>query len=366
MRNLSYLFITFFILISGCTNDPPKCSDPQTLTIFNQILKDNSQNYIDNILTSNPPSSKIFKDDIFKNNLSVENIRATAYDEKIKKFNCEATLVIPAIDDSNKTLNSEYVGKINFIYLITLNEKPNWEKLFKINLTYESQLNDKNEHFVVINNLSDKELYKLSIRAFVNEISKSIITSEVNGKNLPNSDEIQEPITLEEEQSKEKLPVASNNEQSIDVIDSDLGQFVESSLALDEATGDNQLDGGKVIDVLIKKGVLENTPVSSYDYHNYYLSRTDLNVLGAKMLAYNHEVVEKWLGCCPNEGNVVLLEVKDSMLKIEEFAKLNKCALKTGTAMLLPDEVLNSNKINEIDSSTLALLACQEDYRRIN
>lgn len=372
MKNISYLLIIFFTLICGCSNEPPKCSDPKTIEIVNQILQENSEKYIDTLLTKSPPPIKILKEDVLKKNHFIENIRAVAFDEKIKKFNCVATLSIPAIDDSNKTLNSEYIGKINFVYIFSMNEKPNWNDLFKIDLNYESQLNDKNEHIVVINYLTDKELYKYSLRVYVNEISKYTISTEVvkeTNSNLENKQE-DAPVSKKEEdlpkayleeQSNEKTLLIDN--QSSTVMYKDLGSFVESSLTLDEQTGLNNIDGAKVVEVLSQNGILETKPVSSYDYHNYYLAKRIITVLGANLLAFNHQYIQKNLGCCPNEGNAVLLEFKNSLAEIEDFAKLNKCDLKIGSEMWLPDEVIKSLNINESNNYSLAKLSCQSDYR---
>lgn len=355
MKNLRYLSLVLCLGLSGCSSEPPKCSDKETISILKSILIDHTKLSIDELLKNYFIGQKLPKNPNFENNIFFESIISTAYDEKIKKLNCNATLVIPATEASFDELRSSMLGgrpsdAFTDIFVGFSQER------YTFDIMYQSQLNDINQQIVIINNLSNHELTMISAKFLATLFGQVKLPT-------PKADGFDEESVGPR---GEDLDIKEEFDDSKDISVTDVGLFIESSLTLDNETNDNQINGGKVLNVLIKKGVLENSPISSYDYHNYYLAKTDVKVLGARLLAFNHEVVEKWVGCCPNEGNVVLLEVNDSMSEIEQFAKLNKCNLKTGADIFIPEEVSKSNKINSLNLSKLALLGCQEDYRKIN
>lgn len=103
--------------IAGCAKEPPKCSDDNTLLLIRQII-------IEQIGGSEGVTDKELQD-----NMKIELPHASAFDEKIKKFKCEAKLIAG--------------GTI------------------QMPITYESQLDDKNQHLVSVGGVSQGDLMML-------------------------------------------------------------------------------------------------------------------------------------------------------------------------------------------------------------
>ncbi len=104
-------------IVAGCANEPPKCSDESTFSLIRQIIVDQlggREGVTDNEL---------------QENMKIELPRASAFDEKIKKYSCEAKLIAG--------------GTI------------------QLPITYESQLDDKNQHIVSVGGISRGDLYRL-------------------------------------------------------------------------------------------------------------------------------------------------------------------------------------------------------------
>ncbi len=94
------------ILFSGCSKEPPKCSDEGTISLVRQIV---IKKLAGNIQISNEDARTLLK---------LEMPRASAYDEKIRKYTCEARLIS---GDS-----------------------------YQVNINYESQIDDNDQHIVSV------------------------------------------------------------------------------------------------------------------------------------------------------------------------------------------------------------------------
>lgn len=122
MKTKSFLLIfvsAFAAVLAGCTKEPPKCSDESTFALVRQIIAEQLG------------GREGVTDKELEENLKIELPRASAFDEKIKKFSCAAKLVAG--------------GTI------------------QLPITYESQLDDKDEHIVSVGGISRIDLYQLKI-----------------------------------------------------------------------------------------------------------------------------------------------------------------------------------------------------------
>lgn len=104
-------------LLVACGKEPPKCSDDDTFSLVRKII-------LDQLGGGDGLSEKEIKD-----NMKIEFPRASAFDEKIKKYSCEAKL----------TVGGMYV----------------------LPITYESQLDDKNQHIVSVGGIGRGDLFAL-------------------------------------------------------------------------------------------------------------------------------------------------------------------------------------------------------------
>lgn len=113
-------FLITALLATGCTTEPPKCSDASTLDLVRKILFKNMD-----LSLSDTEMQAILK---------FEYPRATAIDEKIKKYSCESKLI--AGDN------------------------------IELPITYESQLDDQNQHLVGLGHISmrDGEMIEGAVR----------------------------------------------------------------------------------------------------------------------------------------------------------------------------------------------------------
>lgn len=124
-------FLAVFLV--GCSKEPPKCSDNETLTLVRQII-------VDQLGGREGVSDKELHE-----NMKFEFPRANAFDESIKKYSCEAKLVAG---------NSV--------------EMP---------VVFESQLDDNNRHIVFVDGILRRDLLALKIA-----IAEGVKTSrEENG-----------------------------------------------------------------------------------------------------------------------------------------------------------------------------------------
>jgi len=105
------------LLVSACSTEPPKCSDEQTTSLVLKLLSES--------LASIDKSNV----DAVKAKLSLEFPLATALDEKIKKYSCDANLVVSG-------------G-------------------YKMNISYTSQVGDDNRHVVSLKEMSGIQVLPL-------------------------------------------------------------------------------------------------------------------------------------------------------------------------------------------------------------
>lgn len=137
---ITSIFIIILPFLSGCAQDPPKCSDVETLSLVKQII-------------TNQLRIKNLSEQEVKNNLGFEFSRASAFDKSIKKYSCQTKLI---------------AGK------------------YELPITYESQLDDQNQHFVLVNNIAESDIYNIKeeIKEKIKESSnKYALSSSIKVKN---------------------------------------------------------------------------------------------------------------------------------------------------------------------------------------
>lgn len=100
--------------LSACGVQPPKCSDESTLSLIKKVVAD----HFDGV-------GKLSREEILAN-ISFTNSRAAAYDEQVKKYGCEANVVI--------------------------GDK------YEVPITYTSQLDDNGQQIVSVNSISQAGL----------------------------------------------------------------------------------------------------------------------------------------------------------------------------------------------------------------
>jgi len=140
-------------LLSACSKEPPKCSDDATLSLVRKIILDKTV-----------ASERLTEKEI-QENIKIEFPRASAFDEKIKKYSCEARLISGGI--------------------------------YQLPITYESQLDDKNQHIVAVGGISPIDLFYVqdgiieSVKK--SRVEKNAIAKPAEAPTTPKS--VEQPIT---------------------------------------------------------------------------------------------------------------------------------------------------------------------------
>ena len=117
MRTIRFLALAVALGVSGCAKETPKCSDDQATNLARELFAKQLSEFAGKITgTTVDPKEMATK-------LRLDLPRASSFDEKIKKYVCEATLV-----DAD--------GR-------------------KMSVSYTSQLDDHDEHLVSVPALSE-------------------------------------------------------------------------------------------------------------------------------------------------------------------------------------------------------------------
>lgn len=106
-------------MLSGCSKEPPKCSDEGTIRLVRQII------------VGNIGGLKGATEDEINQSLVFEFPRATAYDEKIRKYSCSAKLLAGGMPG--------------------------------VEIIYESQLDDTGQHIVGVGGLGMADYMALDL-----------------------------------------------------------------------------------------------------------------------------------------------------------------------------------------------------------
>lgn len=143
------------VFLAACAKQPPKCSDDNTFSLVRKII-------LDHIGGSEGLSEKEIQE-----NMKIELPRATAFDEKIKKYSCEAKLIAGG--------------------------------MYQLPITYESQLDDKNQHLVSVGGISPGDLFSVRL-GVIEGIKKSRAERDITTK----PDKISPTPTAEKDQTVPK------------------------------------------------------------------------------------------------------------------------------------------------------------------
>jgi hypothetical protein len=112
-------------ILAGCAQEPPKCSDEKTLTTAKRLVAE---------MVGNVDALRANSIDDILAHLRLDIPRATAYDEKIKRYTCTAKVI--AAD------------------------------MYEVPFTYESQLDDKKDHIVAVSGFGSGDLFSMQGAVF--------------------------------------------------------------------------------------------------------------------------------------------------------------------------------------------------------
>jgi hypothetical protein len=138
-------------------------------------------------------------------------------------------------------------------------------------------------------------------------------------------------------------------------------EIIEKSLTYDAKRQTRFVDGKVVVRQLVKSGAFKEKPTQRMDYADYYVPQKPVSVLGAKLISFEHQYQQKYIGCCVNPGNAVVLHPTKSVENIKSFADKNRCRFSAGREIfLVPDEALKG--LSDKERLSLVEVSCKDDY----
>jgi len=119
----------------------------------------------------------------------------------------------------------------------------------------------------------------------------------------------------------------------------------------------------EVVTQLKQAGVFDQKPNFEGDYYHFYYPRKDIKIFGATLIAFDHEYLIEYVGCCVNPGVALILKKNELFdeKEIEGFAKANSCKVKKIHEIYLPDSVVSELNITKNKSEFVALSCKQSD-----
>lgn len=136
---------------------------------------------------------------------------------------------------------------------------------------------------------------------------------------------------------------------------------IERSLTADPKHESRLIDGQEVVLELSQQGALKRKPNERRDYSDYYVPQRTIYVLGAKLISFEHEYITRYIGCCVNPGNAVVLQPSKETVEIEEFSRRNGCKYSVGDEIFyVPERAMK--KLTKSERSSLVEVSCKDDY----
>jgi len=141
---------------------------------------------------------------------------------------------------------------------------------------------------------------------------------------------------------------------------------IEASLTADSEFEKNIIDGSDVIKEMAKSGVFSKEPTERADYVSYYFPQTETHVFGYKLVYFDYEYSEEYIGCCVDPGAAIVIQVmpNNNLASIENFAKNNHCSIKKEEQIYMPNSIKEKIVKNGISISNIVEVSCKERDRR--
>lgn len=142
---------------------------------------------------------------------------------------------------------------------------------------------------------------------------------------------------------------------------SETNQDLIKSLTYNEATSDNVLSGEELIKRMQSNGIFSNKPSLEEDYSKYYIPNKDIELFGSSVLVFEHEELGRFIGCCPNPGNAVIVKINNNENELIDFARKNKCKVRHQPFVMAPQSLIPM--LNIEDAGKYITISCKDNYR---
>ena len=91
-------------------------------------------------------------------------------------------------------------------------------------------------------------------------------------------------------------------------------------------------------DRLVQAGILDDKVQERFDYTSYFPPRREVRFHGAKLLYFEYEYLDEFIGCCVDDGFGLVLQGKPDSDAVA-FAHEHECSIRAGEEVYLPDEL---------------------------
>ena len=109
---------------------------------------------------------------------------------------------------------------------------------------------------------------------------------------------------------------------------------------------------------LQSSGILPRNAHSRSDYVSYYRPTKPVFFHGARLLYWEYEYMEEFIGCCVDEGFGLILQggADDAVM---HFAAENGCEIRDSGQMYLPPDLEKAFETKGIDTGSVYELSCR-------
>jgi hypothetical protein len=105
-------------------------------------------------------------------------------------------------------------------------------------------------------------------------------------------------------------------------------------------------------------GILPKHYTSRFDYVSYYRPKKAVYFHGAKLLYFEYEYLEEFIGCCVDDGFGLILQGKPNN-EIVKFATDSGCKINEGDQAYLPYDINKEFKVRRIQIESVFELSCR-------
>lgn len=151
--------------------------------------------------------------------------------------------------------------------------------------------------------------------------------------------------------------------QSYSKSQADVESVIKESLSYNPKTELNLLSGDDAVKKIADAGYFTAKPSLRIDYSSYYLPKKGLKIFDMDLVYYDHEYLVRFIGCCVDEGNAIVLKPGAQMDEIERFARKNRCRLRKNGPLYMPDEVAKLLNLEDAQKRKLVELSCKYNDR---
>jgi hypothetical protein len=137
-----------------------------------------------------------------------------------------------------------------------------------------------------------------------------------------------------------------------------VSSLIRSASASDKSKQSFYETSERQLDALQAAGILPRRSTGRFDYTSYYRPSKAANFHGAKLLYFEFEYLEEFIGCCVNDGFGLILQGTASD-EVKDFARENGCKLNDGEQVGLPADIRDEFKTRGVAIDSLFELSCR-------